>query len=380
MASKKLLVSVLIVTMAILLSTSALTAGPEDKSDVDLTQQKLAKKLDAINYHETPLSEVLYDLRARSGLNIIANWNALAEEGVEQDKSISLELHDVTVKKVLRVILNDLGGGDTYLQGFAYVVDENVITISSIDDLTVAAEAEVQQKLRKKIKKVDFQEIRLREAIDFIQNASGMNINVKWNLLGSGASGHHERYWILPGQPISLRLSDVSAEKALAAVLDSVTNENIQLVYVVDENVVTVTTRDDLDEAKERAADEAEAAASAVAEAEFPQKKAERVEMKLGLIGQLQKVCFDPAAAGLIATAGLKDDVSRERPEIIKDLEARLGETKSLGLRNALHLVLRDLYKANGNNEKVLEHLRAMLRENDAAIVKRQSAGAAKKI
>ena len=284
-----------------------------------------------------------------------------------------MELHDVTVKTVLRVILEELSSGGYYGVSIAYVVEDDVVVISTDEDLDAVAEAraeslrrEVQQKLRKKIKEVHFQDTPLREAIDFIQEASGLNISVKWNLLGSEASGILEEYWIHPKRLVSLRLTDVSAEKALAAILDSLTNAEIHLVYVVDEDVITVTTKEDLARA-------AEAAAAEAAEAEFPQKRAERIEMKLELIERLQYVCFDPAAAGLIATGGLKDDVSRESVEIIEDLESQLAKTKSLGLRNALHLALRDLYKADGNNEKVLEHLRAMLAENDRAIAKRQA-------
>ncbi len=279
MASKKVVVSVLILTMAILLP-SVMAVAPSGgqaeadsvqqtlrtiiKREADSVQQKLGKKIKKVQYMENPLSEVMDDLRVRSGLNIVTNWQSLTTWGIEKNRPITLELHDVTVKTVLRVILDKLGGGSDSRLG--YVVDENVITISTIEDLRDAAEAAV----------------RLAKIAEF-------------------------------------------------------------------------------------------------GEEDFPAKRVEQIEMKLGLIERLQEVCFDPAAAGLIATAGLKDDVSRERPEIIEDLETQLGKTKSLGLRNALHLALRDLYKADGNNKKVLEHLRAMLAENDAAMAKREAPKAAQR-
>ena len=99
-----------------------------------------------------------------------------------------------------------------------------------------------------------------------------------------------------------------------------------------------------------------------------PGEAAERVEMMLGMVRQIERVCFEPTTAGLIAAGGLKDEVPRRPAEIIDDLEEQLARTKTLGLRNAIRLSLKDLYKAEGKREMVLKHLRAMLAENDAAL------------
>jgi len=93
-----------------------------------------------------------------------------------------------------------------------------------------------------------------------------------------------------------------------------------------------------------------------------------RMTSNLGLIERMKRLCFDPAAAGLVAAGGLRDDVRRKSGDIAKDLEAQLAKTKTLGLRNAIRLTLREIYKRQDDDEKVLEHLRAMLAENDAAL------------
>ena len=92
------------------------------------------------------------------------------------------------------------------------------------------------------------------------------------------------------------------------------------------------------------------------------------MERMMDLLHQMRRTAFDPGMAGMVAIGGLKDDVHRKPAEIIDDLEKQLAKTKSLGLRNALHLMLKDIYKAQAEDEKVLEHLRAMLAENDAAL------------
>ena len=70
------------------------------------------------------------------------------------------------------------------------------------------------------------------------------------------------------------------------------------------------------------------------------------------------------------STRRVKDEVRRKQEQVLADLEGQLAKTRTLGLRNAIRLTLKDLYKARGDNEKVLGHLRKMIEENDAALSK----------
>jgi hypothetical protein len=94
----------------------------------------------------------------------------------------------------------------------------------------------------------------------------------------------------------------------------------------------------------------------------------EAVEQFTGMVGHLTRLCFDSHAAGVMAVGALKDEVRRKPAETVKDLEDQLAKTKSLGLRNALRLTLKDLYKRENDDAKVLEQLRALIAENDAAL------------
>jgi len=93
----------------------------------------------------------------------------------------------------------------------------------------------------------------------------------------------------------------------------------------------------------------------------------QQMDTLLQTVMRMRHVAFDPESAGLIAVGGLKDE-RRKPTEVIEDLETLLKETKTLGLRNSIRLTLRDLYRAQKQDDKALEHLRVMLRENDAAI------------
>jgi len=99
----------------------------------------------------------------------------------------------------------------------------------------------------------------------------------------------------------------------------------------------------------------------------------QQMGMMIEMLERLKHTCFDPTSAGMMAIGALKDDVRRKPAAVIKDLEDTLGMTKTLGLRNAIRLSLKDMYKAQGEDEKVLQHLRAMLAENDAAIQAHQN-------
>jgi len=88
----------------------------------------------------------------------------------------------------------------------------------------------------------------------------------------------------------------------------------------------------------------------------------------LHLIERMRDASFDPEVAGIMAVSGLKDDVRRNPKHVTADLEKQLAKTKTLGLRNAIRMTLKDIYKRIGEDEKVLDHLRAMLAENDKAL------------
>lgn len=94
----------------------------------------------------------------------------------------------------------------------------------------------------------------------------------------------------------------------------------------------------------------------------------ERMVATIEVIERMKKTCFEPDVAALVALGGLRSDVRREPQEVIDDLEKQLTKLKTLGLRNGVRLMLKDLYKMTGKDDKILEHLRAMAAENDAAI------------
>jgi hypothetical protein len=86
------------------------------------------------------------------------------------------------------------------------------------------------------------------------------------------------------------------------------------------------------------------------------------------LTQRMAELCFDPQAAGVVAISAIKDDIHRKPSEMISEYESLLAKTKTLGLRNAIRMGLKDLYRDEKDSEKALQVIRDMVAENDAAI------------
>ncbi|MFV2067529.1 MAG: hypothetical protein ACC645_11160 [Pirellulales bacterium] len=95
-------------------------------------------------------------------------------------------------------------------------------------------------------------------------------------------------------------------------------------------------------------------------EVEEARQKAETLEF-------YGEIAFDPVAAGLLAISSLAE-IETEPEERAGVFEELLSETKELGLRNALRMVLHEIYTDAGAVDDVVENLSTMLAENDAVL------------
>ncbi len=97
------------------------------------------------DYQETPLSEVFDDLRAKSGLNIVPNWQSLTTAGIEQDKPISLQLHNVSLERALKAILSTLSSAGYYGTTVSHVIEDGIIVIATSEDLAAELSIKVHE-------------------------------------------------------------------------------------------------------------------------------------------------------------------------------------------------------------------------------------------
>jgi general secretion pathway protein D len=93
----------------------------------------LARNVPKIVVNQQPFSDVVRLLRQQTGANIVVNWNALANAGVQKQTPINLTLRQVPFEKVLSLVLQQAqGSGGTPL---GYSISGGVLTISTTDQL-----------------------------------------------------------------------------------------------------------------------------------------------------------------------------------------------------------------------------------------------------
>ncbi len=99
----------------------------------------------------------------------------------------------------------------------------------------------VRQRLREKLKELDFDGYRFDQIIGFLRDFTGLSIHVKWSILEN--AGYTKE------QTINVHLSNVPVEKALNVILEDVGGAvpgSRGLGYAIDEGVITISTKDDL--------------------------------------------------------------------------------------------------------------------------------------
>lgn len=92
----------------------------------------LERQLPDLRFDQVPFTDVIDFLRDSTQANIFVNWRALEASAIDRNTPISTRLRNVKFSKVLRTILDDVGGGTVKL---GYTIDEGVITISTLEDL-----------------------------------------------------------------------------------------------------------------------------------------------------------------------------------------------------------------------------------------------------
>ena len=98
-----------------------------------VVNRKLEATAPEIKFEGVSFEQVIDYLRDLTGLNIVVNWTALEAAAIEKDKEVNLKLTNVKFSKALRLVLDEVGGGETEL---SYEVGDGVVQISTKEDLS----------------------------------------------------------------------------------------------------------------------------------------------------------------------------------------------------------------------------------------------------
>lgn len=95
-----------------------------------------------------------------------------------------------------------------------------------------------QAQLARTLPEVVFDGVGFTDVVDFLRDVTRADIFVNWRAL--------EAVGIERNAPVNARLRNVKFSKALQIILDGVGGEKVELGYVIDDSVITISTADDL--------------------------------------------------------------------------------------------------------------------------------------
>src|SRR5881392_4203100 len=88
------------------ISSNAALAAPN-------TQRALNTILPEVKFQGQTLKDCIDFLRGVSGANLHVNWKALEAAGITQDTPVNVRMREVSLRKVLGVLLSESGAGGT---------------------------------------------------------------------------------------------------------------------------------------------------------------------------------------------------------------------------------------------------------------------------
>jgi hypothetical protein len=108
-------------------------SGKVTGSEADrVVRRKLQCVLPKLELPGVDFKNVVQFLREFGNVSIHVKWAALERVGVTRESKVNVSLTNVTLEKAIRIILDDVGGANP----LGFVLDEGVITITTMDDLS----------------------------------------------------------------------------------------------------------------------------------------------------------------------------------------------------------------------------------------------------
>src|SRR5881394_953582 len=113
---------------ALMLTISGAAFGAHSAANAQ-TRVTLDRVLPNITFTNVTLKEAVEFLRDVSGSNVHVNWKAIEAAGVTQDTQINIKLRQVTLRKVLTLLLSEASGG----AGLTFFIEDGVIEITTAE-------------------------------------------------------------------------------------------------------------------------------------------------------------------------------------------------------------------------------------------------------
>ncbi len=102
------------------------------RARVPETLKNLSERINEVSFQDAPLDQVMSWLSGLTPMNVVVRWQVLEDAGIERDKPITMQVHELRLSQVLWMILDEAGGTDITL---AYRASGNLLIISTAEDL-----------------------------------------------------------------------------------------------------------------------------------------------------------------------------------------------------------------------------------------------------
>lgn len=232
--------------------SDAVVEAPPDFRSLDELARHLRSALrstTSLNFVDIPLQDALRQIASEHRIDIVMDGGELARHGVSGEERISLQVDGVSLQSALRSMLRNVDGVP-----LAFMLDDVSVLITSQMKAEQAAEAErasdqytyrVSEANARHIEgalesetTIEFPGNPLRDVMEYLSQIHNMPIIIDETALSDlGISSDEE---------VSLVISDITLQSALDLLLENVAG--IELDYVIKDEVLKITTREEADQ------------------------------------------------------------------------------------------------------------------------------------
>jgi hypothetical protein len=175
-----------------------------------------------VEFSGTPLRGVLKLIKSRHNIPIRINEQALTDWGIAVDTPINISVHDVSLRSVLRLMLEPCG--------LTFRVDEAGLEV--IPTTEVKEKFPAEERIRRSLKsptEVDFLDTPLRDALSYLKDYHAIQIWVNETALTEQG--------IAVDTPVTLSLRGERLESVLNVLLTP-----LHLDYLIEDEMLKITT------------------------------------------------------------------------------------------------------------------------------------------
>ena len=305
-------------------------------------RKKLARKIERLSFADIGLKDVFQFLREYSGANLHVCWRVLGAAGIERDTKISLDVRRISVLRALELVARDVSGASPK-SDVTFVIEPNLVIVSTKVDLAPDGaaigrqllpwtcgqdelDAGIRKQLTKRIERLSFANIDLKDVLQFLREYGSLNFHVNWRALGARAG-------VKPDTKVGTDVRDVTVREALELILRDVAGTaavSDAPAYAIERGVIEISTVGELFRVSGAAGGQQLRAVTALPPAH---------DLRLGFLrpGRVAKVAVkdgDPVKAGQ-ELARLDDAAERAR---LEQLKGEAGEVRVRAVQTELAL------------------------------------------